>query len=231
MSFYAVDMPLPVVPNVARARVSGTVAGFPWNNIWYFGLTTTTAPTAGDMNALAHNLHNAYKTVWPGEWDPNVTLEDVETIDLTTTSSATGGWTEHVVGTAAGTVSDSESCVLTKLIIPRRYRGGHPRKYLPPMQTNLQLSDREWIHAIIDARATAFGTALQNISTAPPFPYPTMTVSGIVNVSFYSGFTNYVKPSGRAASRPTPRGSAIVDFASGIELEYTIATQRRRIGR
>lgn len=226
-------MALPSVPNVIKARVEGTVNSLPWNNIWYFAFTETGsgAPGPADLNAVAQNLYHAYDTALRPQWDAVTTLEAVETTDLTTSSSATGAYVAHGHGPVTGTTVDAAASVLCKQIIPRRYRGGHPRKYLPPLNGSDLVDDDEWNHTTIDALATSFGTAIQNISAAPTVPYTLISVSGPVNVSFYAGFTNYTRSSGRADSKPTQRGTPLVDNVLGIELEYALATQRRRLGR
>lgn len=222
---------LPAVPNVAKVRVQGTINGFPWNNLWFFAFTTGAGPaTAGDMNALAQNVYGPYTADLRPLWDTETTLEEVDTEDLSSSSSATGAYVAHGAGVATARV-DAAASVLCKQIITRRYRGGHPRKYLPPLNGSLITDDDEWDHATITSAATSFGADLQRVWTTPTVPYPTIHVTSMVNVSYYQGFTNIVKPSGRATSRATPRATPLVDVVAGIELEFRIATQRRRLGR
>lgn len=229
MSFYPVDMALPDVPNVIRLRVLGDNNGVPWNNIWYVKYSGGT-PTDAEVSDACAGMYAAYTDAGSlsSKWHPETHIDAVEGADLSSTSGAVGIYSHTTSGGGSGPVMGADMSVLCKLFIARRYRGGHPRKYLPPMAANYVTDEEDWDLSTLTALATAFGTALtSNLFTT----FGSITVSGLANVSFYEGFTNYVKPSGRAAVRSNVRVSPIVDTVAGFELEQQVATQRRRVGR
>lgn len=229
MSFYPVDMPLPDVPNVLRLRVLGSIEGVPWNNIWYARYTGG-PPSNAEVTDACAGLYDSYIAggSFRDFWYNHTSIEAVEGIDLSSSSGAVGISSVTTVGLATTQRPPADTSLLVKLFIARRYRGGHPRKYTPPLGGAYLVSQDQWDLGTITGIATAFGGALEtNLFTT----FGSITVTGLVSVSFYEGFTNYVKPSGRAAVRSNVRIAPIIDTVSGFETEQQIATQRRRVGR
>lgn len=222
-------MTLPVVPGVVKARVIGNSNGVPWNNIWYLGYTGT-PPDDVTCSNIAAAMYAPYVSAGSllAHWNSQTQIEACEVEDLSSTSGGVGVHASTQSGAIVGDYPDAADSLLCKLFIARRYRGGHPRKYLPPLDPTYASDEQHWTLGILTGMATAMGTAF---TSSVFIAFGSTSVTGLVNVSFYAGFTNYTKPSGRAAVRSNVRGTPLVDAVAGFELESLIATQRRRVGR
>lgn len=122
-----------LVPGVAQATIQGTIAGNPWACVWHFQFAGSTADWSGtDVQTLADDVFNG----WESELKPlmcnNVTCDAVTTVDLGTETPAVGSSTGTAwVGTISQPSLTAAACVLISMRIAARYKGGHPRTYLP----------------------------------------------------------------------------------------------------
>jgi hypothetical protein len=57
-----------------------------------------------------------------------------------------------------------------------------------------------------------------------------ITLSNVINISYFSGFTVFTTPSGRARNIPTPRLVPLKDPITGSLVNQKIGSQRRRLG-
>lgn len=222
-------MPLPVVPGVVRARVAGDINGVPWNNIWYLSYTGD-PPTDAVCADIASAMYAPYDdpASLRGAWHNSTFLDSCTVEDLSSTSGGVGIHASRQAGAITSGPPDAADSLLCRLFIARRYRGGHPRKYLPPLAESYVTDSQDWLLSALTIIATTMGNRFNDTVF---IPFGSTHVTGLVNVSFYEGFTNYVKVSGRAAVRSNVRVSPIVDAVAGFELEQQMATQRRRVGR
>ena len=212
---------LPPVPNVIKTVVSGTTGGNPFNNIFHWQYTAPGPPTAGAVSLLCQNIHNAYNTnltTWFPSW---VNVLQTTGTDLTSTSGAVGSYAHTQSGGGATGTGSSASCVLVKHLISRRYRGGHPRTYLPGLTSSDQADSLNWDAAHVADIQTGFNGFLSAVETSPPSG---ITSLNFVNVSYYGHGGSTTKP-------PTPLPTPIVDVITGNVVEARLATQRRRLGR
>lgn len=152
-------------------------------------------------------------------------LVDGELTDLTSTSApqvlnssgAAGG--DGAQPAAAGT-----ALVIRKHIV-RRYRGGHPRTYLPGVSAADLSNPAVWNPTYLANMVAAYQTFITSSLTGAPMAVGT---TALVNVSYYQGFTVHIKPSGRAQNIPTPRVTPVVDQVVNISGNPRAASQRRR---
>lgn len=218
---------LPVVPNVLKTDVI-------WSdstktecvNVHYWHYTPSFIP--GDANTFAQHLWNAYHDNWFNTVQPDnrLALERVDVIDLGNPLSPPAGYVNHFPS-AGTTLGLANATALIGWEIVRRYRGGRPRSYIPNPGGDKQSDDGDWSTATLNQVQT-LGNAILGVA---PFAGATMNVTAKVNVSYYKGYTNVTLPSGRVASRPTPRAAAQVDNIIGIHVPTGVVSQRRRVAR
>jgi hypothetical protein len=189
---------------------------------------TGTAPTSSELSSFASTV----LTAWGSAFAPS--LPDIGhfvglvAIDLSSPTSAVAEVTDSIVGTEAGTALPADVCFVLSATVGRRYRGGHPRSYLPLGVVSDQQNSRTWTAAFITAVETAnagFVTAVEGAGWAGAG-----TLSP-VNVSYYQGFTPVVNPI-TLRTRDVPKirvGGPIVDPIVGYVGRAQFGSQRRRV--
>jgi hypothetical protein len=158
--------------------------------------------------------------------DPEFTLTEVLAEDLSSSTGAVGSTAASVVGSRAGTPIPASACALVNLTIQRRYRGGKPRIYLPVGMSGDVSTGQNWGTTFTTNLLSAYQALVTNMISAPP---GATTITGQVNVSYYSGFT-VRNPGGgvRAKNIPTLRVTPVVDAVLASSINPRFASQRRR---
>jgi len=136
--------------------------------------------------------------------------------DLSSSTGAQGIDTVNQAGTGTGGSATGNACVLVTYPSSIRYRGGHPRTYLPPPLTGILADDAHITTAGATAWATGWGDVLTTLygSTSGG-----TTLAGQCAVSYRTG----------GAPRTDP---LVMPIASGsASVKTQLASQRRRIGR
>ena len=216
---------LPAVPKVVRVVCKQTLQDdLDVINRFYLQYSGT-APTATQLNTFA----NAVATQWGANVSPlqisNAVLVLVSVEDLSSATGAVGSFTANVPGTRAGSTLSASVCGVILETIARRYRGGHPKVFLwSGAETDIQTVGT-WKAAFTTALASGWAAFITGVATAVWTGGGTLTA---VNVSYYSGFTNFTYPSGRTRPRPTLRVSPLVDAITGYVGRTIIGSQRRR---
>jgi hypothetical protein len=105
---------------------------------------------------------------------------------------------------------------MCSLEINRRYRGGHPRKYLPfgTAGTYASASSKFWDSGFIDDVQTKMAAFLSAVGGRTE---GSTNFNDVVNVSYYTG----------GALRVTP----VVDAVTSLAVRTRICSQRRRLGK
>jgi hypothetical protein len=217
--------PLPAVSKVVRLDLhwtEGTAGNLQCREFFQFAGTLSVA----DAVTWGANISTAIGTYMTSFMHSGVTLTHLELTDLTSTSAAQViNGTGHT-GANGGTALPSGTALVIKKIITRRYRGGHPRIYLPgTVQADLATPNTWGVTPL--ANIVAAWTTFINACIANTNPAAIGAITH-VNVSFYSGFTNHTYPSGRVKPIPTPRVTPVVDAVQGLVGNSTVASQRRR---
>lgn len=190
---------------------------------------TGTAPSVGSLNAFATTALTAFAAALAPSTASNKVFASLEAVDLSSPTSSVATVTLGTNGALGGGELPADVALVMSATVARRYRGGHPRSYLPVGDVTKLTSDVEWdstfmttVHTAWIAFITAIGGAgWAGAGTVAP-----------VNVSYYSGFHNVTFPSGRVASVPTLRvGGPVVDLITAYVARARVGTQRRRIGR
>jgi hypothetical protein len=133
--------PLPDVAGVCKIRLIGqTAAGTPWVNVLH--AKTTGSLTTATLNGVAA----AIRPFWTGDLAPvmttNTTLATVEVTDLSSRTGNQGLDQVGGAGASATTPYPANVAVALTLKIANRYRGGHPRMYLPGVPGNASSNGR-----------------------------------------------------------------------------------------
>jgi hypothetical protein len=213
--------PLPAVDGVLKVVHTGTVGGEPWAGISHWRFTTTDAGplSTANIDAICAKFVNSWRDNIKQDIAAPCIDSQVEGIDLTTATSASGTATDGDPGDGDEIISP-EACVLVSKQISRRYRGGHPRTYWPGLTRGLAAQYHG--RAIGDAYVTDLTSHFLTYYTDIP---PAVTTDGDCNVSVFAEVCVHYFSAG--ALLPVP----LVDDIIGRRLEVPLATQRRRLHR
>lgn len=216
--------PLPAVPNVLSAKLHWSVSSDVNVTTGLFFSYAGPAPSSADCLSLATTFASAMSG-WGEYWDEDTTLLGCTVTDLSSSSGGVGSHDVNVPGGLASPLSGA-SCVLVNYQLPRRYRGGKPRSYLPwgaagdvgNRQTWLAGRVSLWSTAIAEFFTTCIGASSGGTS-----------IQAHVNVSYYEGFTLVTSPTtGRGRNVPKLRTVPLVTPISSFVISPRIANQRRR---
>lgn len=207
---------LPVVPNVIKAEIEGTYHDAKWVNIYYVQYTGG-APAATDLqNWIDNQITNALPK-YADEMSVDNEITSVKATDLASDTGATDTEAASVFGVRTGDFMPAGVAMVGSLEIGRRYRGGHPRKYLPwgTAGTMASGSTIDWDSGFIADCQTKFHSIL--------FDNFIGTTSGSTN------WVNNVNVSYRTGG--APRVTAQVDVVTSVVIRQRICSQRRRLGK
>lgn len=216
---------LPAVPKVVRCDFHFSESTDPNIQIREFFQYAGTLSTADAVTWLG-NMVAAMHTFVSGNISNQVSLVLSELTDLSSnTSPQVLNSSGQVGGAVAAAVPAGVAMVLSKHI-QRRYRGGHPRVYLPGLENSGLASPGHWDPAYAGGVAGAYITFL-NACTAVTNPAAIGAITH-VNISYFSGFTNHTFPSGRVKPIPTPRATPLIDTITNVTANLVPGSQRRR---
>lgn len=186
---------------------------------------TGAGPNTTDLTTLAGTISTAWLNQLVPQTNTSVVLTQIALTDLASSSGAQVFSTQSRSGTLAGTFLPAAVAMIVKFKIARRYRGGHPRFYLPGRVTADLSTTTTWAGASATSLATAFAAFIAACVTTPPTNLGTMAH---VNVSYFTGFTNKTFPSGRTRAVPNPRATPLVDPITSYSVNTQVGSQRRR---
>lgn len=182
-------------------------------------------PTSGNCTTLASDIAAAWVTHMAPLIQANYSLTEIDVLDISTLTGASGQWTGDNGGGDTGGAIASQVAVNTEFGIARRYRGGKPRMFWPPASVAAKQNDGSWTLSFVGEYNTAVAAFFAEITA--------LSIGAVgalehVNVSYYSGFTNHTNTSGRERAVPTYRTSALVEPITGYSTKQRMGSQRRR---
>jgi len=193
----------------------------------FFKRYSGVAPSASQITTFAGDINTLFDTSdMKSLLSSTYALEDVECIDLSSSTAATGHDDTGVTGTRGGDIVPASACMVVSHRVSRRFRGGHPRNYWPfGVQADMQ-DAQTWTDAFVtevDGIVDTFYGGINALGWA--------SAGGIdsVNVSYYEGFTVFITPSGRAKNISTPRAVPLVDTITAHSPRHGIGSQRGRL--
>jgi len=203
---------LPPVAQVCKVIVQGEFAPTIWENIFHLQFSGL-APDAGALNGLAGQVLTAYVTNFAPLLNTAVAIQSCSIMDLTSPTAASGNATTTSAGSRVGSPNPASIACVISWAINLRYRGGHPRTYLPAGTNEDTINFTSWTQAFIaeaTAAASSFHTAMNALVTGS-------TTYKLCIVSYRSG----------NAPRPQPLPFQI----QGSSVDSRIDSQRRRLGK
>lgn len=208
---------LPDAPAALKVQVFGSYGPANWANVMYLQFSAAGNPTTADLNSLSTQFMTAYQLLG----NLMHTTCSVSQVTITDVSSRTGNQGTAVTGFAgikAGTALPASVAICLTKTIARRYRGGHPRMYLPGQVTADTQDSRTWNTTATAAaltRANLFYAQVNGLTTA------TSGLCKLANVSYW--FTS--PPKTPPQLRPVP----LVELITGFKVDNRIDSQRRRL--
>lgn len=204
---------LPVVPNVCKVIMHGSKSGHTFINTWYAKYGTFPTDQAG-ANAVAAAMATAYWNAFGSVQATAAGHVSTQVIDLATRTGITGVDTTTHSGTHAGAqaLPVNVACCIS-WVIADRYRGGHPRIYLPAADGTDIGTASSWSTTSLAAyqnAANGFHAAINALTTAG-------TTWQHVAVRYFS--QNQVLP------------NPYVRPVNGTVVHTRVDTQRRRLGK
>lgn len=183
-------------------------------------------PNTTDLNTLASDVASGWSTNFASLVQNLESLHGVIIEDLSSPTGAVGTWTGTEAGSSTGNQLPASACVLVNHQVNRKYRGGKPRTYMRGGSTNNLLGTNEWQTAFQTSFLAAWRAFVSGILATASL---SITLTNVVNVSYYEGFTVYTTPGGRARNVPTLRTKPVVDVITNSSVQAKIGSQRRRL--
>jgi hypothetical protein len=182
-------------------------------------------PAQSDCLAFATDAATAWNSDIAPKLSTNVTLTSVTVTDLNSSSGQTAVALVSHAGTAGAASVPAGSCMVIHGHISRRYRGGHQRWYQSGLPNTDLSTAQQWSTTSTNAYSTAFTSFIAAIAGSTS---GTTTGLAAAQVSYYSGSTQVLYPSGRYHTVPTKRSSGLTDAITGWTVNQNVASQRRR---
>lgn len=207
--------PLPVVPQVTKLVVGGTYHDTQWLNIYHVQYSGA-APSAANMASYVGDILADFQTAYEAEMSADNELVSLSGLDLSSDTGAFAEVSTSAFGARSGDFNPANVAVCMSQHIARRYRGGHPRKYLSwgTSGTFASGSTKDWDPGFITDCEEKFIALMANI------------------IGITEGGTTWatnVSVSYRTAG--AVRTDAVVDPIVGITMAPRVCSQRRRLGK
>jgi hypothetical protein len=217
--------PLANVPGVLKVRLTWEVDGDTTAETIHHVSYTGGPPTSAQCVTMANSILTACNSDFVALMSDDTLVESVQITDLTSATAGQGTSTgSGTVGTRGTALLSPGTAALVNHSISRRYRGGKPRTYFPFGVSGDVTTVGVWSGAFITAVNAAYATWQSAVVGSGAG----CTLTGFVNVSYYSGFTAVKESSGRYRNVPNPRSTPLVDPFTGSALATHIGSQRRR---
>src|SRR5215469_3957621 len=123
-------MPFVPVPNVCKVYIQGLIANtLPWGHVFHLTFTGG-SPPIGTLDSAAIFILGQFNTQIMKHCSSDRSTTACTITDLTSQLGAQGTGGNGVAGSLTVAVIPASTSVVVSKLIPRRYRGGHPRCYL-----------------------------------------------------------------------------------------------------
>lgn len=182
------------------------------------------APSGAALTSFCADVDAAVDTFFGPLFLATTLATGTKAIDLSSDTGNEAESTQANAGSRSGTRLSPGTAVTVAHEIARRYRGGHPRSYLPFGAGADILSSGEWDTAFTNAVTAAFANFVTTVRGSGH-----VAIDKLVNVSYYKGNNPIIDPiSGRAKNIPQKRVTPLVNEISGSVARVKIGSQRRR---
>lgn len=218
--------PLPASPCL-RVGVSGTASGgTTWGTRFYLSYSGS-APTGDNCATLAGDVFTAWGSDIAQWYHGNWSLTLVDVLDIATTSGFSGQQTGAQVGTRSGTPMSANDATNIEYGIERRYRGGKPRMYLPPLVEADLVTVQAWDPTTVNDVASSVAELFAYIAGLSIGSLGTLAH---VNLSYYDGYNTNIPPWRGPGFKYPPKYRALaqLDTITGYFGKSLVSSQRRR---
>jgi hypothetical protein len=213
-------------PGVAQMVFSGGKEGQPWACVQHWKFDGVTSPwTQSDIQLLADTFSTAWTTYAAPHCPTTTTLTLVETVDLSSAAAVVGSNATQRIGEAAGAaIPNTATCAVLSCRIAARYRGGHPRIYLPWGTTADASSDYGWSQPFIASAEQAWANIVTSVrNTIPPIGGAQVSHVAVgYNYTYTANDQKHKYTKERVSAKPP---QVIKQYV----LNPTFGTQRRRL--
>jgi len=185
-------------------------------------------PSGANCSALATSIAGLWNTDIAPIVNDDVSLIEVDVLDIATTLGASGTVSVSHAGTRAGTPLPIQCATNVEIDIAQRYRGGKPRLYWPPPVTGDQIDPSRFnstFIALANTQTAAFFTAVNALA-----PTGFGTIAHVV-LSFYEGKNTTTPPWRGPGYKYPPKyrsPSALLYAVEGYACKAVIGSQKRR---
>jgi hypothetical protein len=217
---------LPSVPGVVRVQLGWKVgADLKAENVLHFRYTGSNSAASLQTGAQDIATAIAADASVLSVMGSHVTFESCTLTDLSSMAEPHGVGAAAGVGTRSGAALPSGAAALVNLLIPRRYKGGKPRSYMPWLTaTDLDTNNR-----FLSASATACTAGYAALTSDITTDSGPVAITSQVNVGYFSGYTlGPAQPGGFRKKIPTPLVTPHVDTVTSTVTSLNVGSQRRR---
>lgn len=216
---------LPNVPKVCRIDMHFALPNDPnaqFRKFFQYGGVLSTADAQTWITAIAAAYATRMAAIISNQVSENLAV----LTDLSSTSAAQAQDSTVRAMTNANPIGGNGTAVIIKDKIARRYRGGHPRTYIPGWPIANMGTAGQWGTAAQALLLTDWNAWIADIIAAVPAAAAPATE---VSVSYFQGFT-VVTPVGRRAKNvPSLRvGGPVIDAVLSHAVVPVPGSQRRR---
>lgn len=215
-----------LVPGVAQAVLQGVFGTQPWAVVWHFKFDNSTSNwTQTNIQQLADAISGGWGSYALNIIAPTVVLQQITTTDIGSTTPVVGSNSvSHAGAGGSGALANSSMCTLMRFKINVRYKGGHPRSYLPWGTNTNTLNEFSWNAAYATLSQSAMANLINNVRSTVPASGGNQ-VSHVVPRYTYT-LTNDAVHSKYVRAR---EGLKSVDVVQSYLLNPTFGVQRRRL--
>lgn len=215
--------PLPPLPLTARFTLHYVVAGGPTTSNSFF-MKYTNSMSAADALTLATDLATAWSNRIATFTGPTWTLFETQCEDLNSQSGVNVTFATSHVGTGTSSPQDATSCVV-QYHIAFRYKGGHPRAYVPGIQPSNLQDGNTWSTSFLGLFAPAWQAMITDVANTP-----TAGVGAMSQVVWHRYSSNTADfPNGHPTTKPPwPLATPVAHPVTAISVNPQVGSQRRR---
>jgi hypothetical protein len=206
--------------------MTGIVGGPTYGWRFFLGYATTPLPSHDDAVAIAAQAAAAWNTHLAEYHVNDRTLTGVTVEDLSSETGAVGAWAGSHTGSLSGTAQDAAACVIMNYIIANRYRGGHPKAFLPAGAAGWLETDGTWQSVDIANVTGSFQLFINEVLATTGL---TCSLTNQVALSLYKSFQT-VGPDkeGRLHYPPAYRATSQIYPVTSVAGSLLVGSQRRR---
>lgn len=222
-------MATPPLPDVScvRVRLVYNTGGSDEAGSRFYLSYSGSAPTGANCATLATDIAADWSSHCAGLVHSSTTLVEVDVLDITTPTGASGQWTGSIAGTLTGQALAIQLAQNVEYGVAIRYRGGKPRMYLPPPDVTAVGTSRTWT----SGWTTGLGTAVAAFFAAvTSHSVGSMGTLAHVLLSYYEGYTSRTTGGGQVTFKPKYRSPNALHYnvLSYIPKSLMSSQKRRR---